>query len=332
MAILLNDKEIKRLIGTVIINGDEQCIRPNSYIIRLGSKGEFINSGKEFDLGKIKNGIKIQPGHSVAVSAYETLDFRRELVHKIYPNGDLHGLISPTTDLSREGIVAPTTQVDAGYFGTLNWTISNTSSEERRFLLGEKIFRLTIFKLEKGETPEKLYDGDYQSQTGYVRSLRKGPPVGMKESEWEDSLIKEGPEVLLENLVRSGYPWNLLGERLKIIDQQFKSVSKEYSDINDSIIKLSKDLEVLNNQQREILNDVPDNIRTTLKDEISSLQNRWLIGAGSIFITAIGLILATTSNEAVCQIIKNNGSLFGLILLIAGLVVLFFITKRKPPK
>jgi len=50
VATILNDVEIKRLIGTVIVDGDPLCIRPNAYVLRLGSKGEFLNTGKEFEL------------------------------------------------------------------------------------------------------------------------------------------------------------------------------------------------------------------------------------------------------------------------------------------
>jgi hypothetical protein len=110
VATILRDEDIKKLLGTVIVDGDSSCIRPNSYILRLGGEGEFLNAGKAFALGKAKKGLKIQPGHSVALVAFETLDFRRETVHKIYPNHDLHGIVSPSTDLSREGIVASTTK------------------------------------------------------------------------------------------------------------------------------------------------------------------------------------------------------------------------------
>ncbi len=239
MATILNDVEFKRLIGTVIVDGDPACIRPNAYVLRLGSAGEFLNTGKDFELGPKKKGLKIQPGHSVGVTAHETLDFRRETVHKIYPGHDLHAIVSPTTDLSREGIVAPTTQVDAGFHGTLNWTFTNTSNEERRFVHRERIYRITIFKLDAGEKPEHLYTGDYQSQTGYVRSRRTGAPVGMKDAEWEDAATKGGPEDLLETLIKSGYPWHILGSRLKAIDQQFKSVTEEYAEIHDSITELA---------------------------------------------------------------------------------------------
>jgi deoxycytidine triphosphate deaminase len=327
MAVLLNDTELKKLLGTVIIDGDPECIRPNSYVIRLGSQGEFINTGKDYELGgkKRKKGIRVQPGHSVGVTAFETIDFRREAVHKVYPDHDLHGIISPTTDLSREGIVAPTTQVDAGYFGTLNWTLANTSSDIRRFVFKERLFRLTIFKLEKGETPAHLYGGDYQDQTGYVRSRRQGPPVGMKDTEWEDAQVKGGPEDLLENLIKSGYPWHLLGGRLKVIDQQFKSVTEEYSNIHDAIGKLTVDV----NQMRERQAEMSDTVRRVVREETDSLQNRWLIGAGSLLVGVLGLVLAVTSNDRAMSVLQDYGTVSGLGLLTGSVVALYLVGRNR---
>jgi deoxycytidine triphosphate deaminase len=325
MATLLSDAELAKLIGTVLVNGDAACIRPNSYVLRLGSEGEFINTGKDFTLGdRGKKGIKVQPGHSVGVTAFETIDFRRETVRKLYPDHDLHALISPTTDLSREGIVAPTTQVDAGYFGTLNWTLTNTSSEERRFVYGERLFRLTIFKLAPGETPDALYEGDYQSQTGYVRSQRQGAPVGMKTTDWEDAHTKGGPEDLLDNLIKSGYPWHLLGQKLKVIDQQFKSVTEEYSSIHDALGELTGEVGQLRARQ----NEVSDTVRRVVRDETSSLQNRWLIGAGSLLVGTLGLILSVTSNPAVTAFIMNRGMIIGTILIGAAAGALYMISRK----
>lgn len=106
-------------------------------MLRLGAVGEFHATGKEFELGpgpNDKKGIIVSPGQSVALTAFETINFTRETVTQHFPDCDLHGIVSPTTDLQREGVVAPTTQVDAGYRGTLNWTLSNSSSEERCFV------------------------------------------------------------------------------------------------------------------------------------------------------------------------------------------------------
>jgi len=318
MAVILKDTELKALIGKVIVNGDVSCVRPNSYILRLGSKGEFLNSNKEFNLGKKKKGIRVHPGHSVAVTAHEELDFCRETVHKIYPGDDLHGMISPTTDLSREGLVAPSTQVDAGYHGTPNWTIANTSNQERRFTFKERIFRLIIFRLGPGETPDDLYSGDYQDQFGYVRSRRKGAPVGMKDSEWADSIVEGGPEEMLENLVKSGYPWNILGERLKIIDRQFETVTDEYSNISDSI-------DALKTEMKETRNS----LRTLLMEEATSLQNRWLLGTGSVIVGFAGLALTVMSNERSLAFVKQHGVVIGLTFVLAAVITTVLISRRK---
>ena len=117
MAELLNDQELKALIGKVIVNGDPSSIRPNSYVLRLGADGEFLNSEKAFKLGDKKKGIRVSPGHSVGITSRERIDFSKRAVAEFFPDHDLHGFVSPTTDLAREGIVAPTTQVDAGYQG-----------------------------------------------------------------------------------------------------------------------------------------------------------------------------------------------------------------------
>lgn len=58
----------------------------------------------------------------------------------------------------------------------------------------------------------------------------------MKESEREDAQVKGGPEDLLENLMRSAYPWHILGSKLKEIDRQFKPVAKEYAGVHDSTL------------------------------------------------------------------------------------------------
>ena len=325
MAKILSDREIRKLLGSVIINGEAGCIRPNAYVLRLGAKGEFLNTGKTFDIGSDKRGLRIQPGHAVAVTAYETLDFRRETVHKIYPGHDLHAMVSPTTDLSREGILAQTTQVDAGFYGTLNWTFTNSSSTERRYVYKERIYRVTIFRLEEGETPEHLYAGDYQEQTGYVPSRRTGAPVGMKDSEWEDGRVKGGPQDILEDLINSGYPWRGLGLRLKEIDQQFQSVTNEYALIHDSINQLSADVKTV----RERQSDTPNTVRTVLREEASSLQNRWLIAGASMIAVFVGLALTLTSNASIASFIRSNGIYIGLAVIVAGFGALYLNSRNK---
>ena len=326
MARILNDSELRRLVEAGVVDGGiESSIRPNSYILRLGKHGEFLNTNKEFELGKGKRGIKIPPGHSVGVTALETIDFRRDAVHALYPEEDLHGILSPTTDLSREGIVAPTTQIDAGYCGTLNWTLANTSSQECRFLLGERLYRLTVFRLEAGETPSDVYTGYYQQQTGYVRSERTGPPAGMKATEWENAFVAGGPEDLLDNLIKSGYPWNILGRELKEIDQQLETVSKEYSDIRDLIQELQADVAKIRRQQER----TPETVKNVLEEIAPALQNRWMLGIGYIVGASIGLGVAILTSERAFAFIREFGVLIGLGIVGICLFGSFFVFKQK---
>lgn len=326
MAKILNDRELRRLIKAgVIRDGVETSIRPNSYILRLGKHGEFLNTDKAFELGNSKRGIKIPPGHSVGVTALERIDFRRKAVHALYPDEDLHGILSPTTDLSREGIVAPATQVDAGYCGTLNWTLANTSSKECQFLLGERLYRLTVFRLEAGETPDDVYTGYYQERTGYVRSERTGPPAGMKATEWENAFVQGGPEELLDNLIKSGYPWNILGRELKEIDQQFETISKEYSAIRDLMEELQTDVAKIRRQEER----TPETVKSVLEEMAPALQNRWMLGIGYIAGGSIGLIVAILTSERAFSFMREFGVLIGLGIVGVCLVGSFFVFKQK---
>lgn len=324
MTKILRDNDIEKLFDTVIVRGDTNNLRPNSYILRVGNSGEFFNTNKEFKIGeKRKKGIKIPSGHSVGLTAFEEIDFRAETVHKIFPERNLHGLLSPTTDLAREGMIAPTTQIDAGYNGTLNWTINNTSPDERTFLFKENIYRLTLFLLEADEVPENLYAGTYQGQTGYIRSKRPGAPAGMQKSDWATAFEKDDPEKHLENLIKSGYPWNLLGERLKRIDEQFGVVTNEYSQVQDSIDELSAQVKKISEHQAGI----KDTIRAVIKEESSSMQNSFLIKAGMAFLGIAGLAMTVSQTPQIQKVIQGYGSFIGLILIV--ITVLFFLVKRK---
>ena len=335
MAQLLSDQEIRGVLGTIIKDGDPSGVRPNSYVLRLGSAGEYLTTGKEFHLGEganDKKGIVIPPGQSVALTAVETIDFRRETVGRHFPDCDLHALISPTTDLQREGVVAPTTQVDAGYEGTLNWTLTNSSSEERRFVYRERLFRVTILKLADGERPASLYDGAYQGKKGYVRSERSGAPVGMRPQDWEESTTKEGPEVLLERLIQSGFPWNVLGTRLKTIDNQFQTVTNEYADIRDSMERLEGNLREsvgrLEGDVRDIrkeLAQVPDKVRGIVKDE----QYRWLGGAATLAIGFGGLVMAAVKSPIVAQWLDQHGNWIGAGMAVAALLATWLLFWRR---
>lgn len=234
MAKLLNDIQIKKIIGAVIVNGEDSLIRPNAYLLRLGQDGEFLDSEKRFKLGwdaADKKGVRIQPGHSVAITAYEDIDFREKTVLKFFPNCGLYGLVFPTTDISREGLVINASQIDTGYCGTLNWTLTNTSTEIRDLMYKEPIFQLQIYMLEKEEIPERLYDGAYQEKLGYVRSLRKAPPVGIKVIDMAESGISVDSFGTKKPLKSS----NIFSEKVNKVTEKKLYVFISYSHEDSSI-------------------------------------------------------------------------------------------------
>jgi len=73
----------------------------------------------------------------------------------------------------------------------------------------------------------KYYDGDYNNETGYVRSKRVSTHEGIKESQWEHPLTDEDEE--LDRLSKSIYPWNIFGSRLKRISDQQKHMVTEWT-------------------------------------------------------------------------------------------------------
>jgi deoxycytidine triphosphate deaminase len=317
MAKILNDIELKKLIQhNIITNGNEDCVRSNAYILRLGAKGEYINieNNKEFDISKNKKGFKLPAGTSVAIISFETLDFRREVVHKLYPKCDLFALMSPITDLSREGILTQTTQIDAGFCGVLNWTFNNTSNIENEFLYKENLYRLSIFKLEDGEeVPEKPYGGSYQHQTDIVRSKRKGAPRGMKDSEWQTPFDKNSPEKHLEFLAKSGYPWNILSKQFKALDGEFKTITDEYSRIDESINKL---------------NNKVDFIPKQIDDALDDKRSHFLINTGVVFSFFVGVGVTVMTNDSIKNIVYDYGSLIGVAIIVAAGIVLFVNNKK----
>lgn len=335
MAVLLNDLEIRRILGTVIKDADKDSVRPNSYVLRLGSVGEFLTTEKQFELGREqgnKKGIKVSPGESVALTSFEEIDFTRDTVQDYFPDCDLHAIISPTTDLQREGVVAPTTQIDVGYKGTLNWTLSNSSSEERRFVYGERLFRLTILKLAEGERPDSVYEGAYQGKTGYVRSERSGAPVGMRATDWEDATTKEGPGALLDRVIESGFPWNALGTKLKAIDNQFQEVSNEYANIYDSMERVEGKVGDIGKEVEEIKNSegsLTDRIRQVVREELPALQDRWLIAMGSMAVVMVGIAISVLNSKPAMDLLSQHGGWIGVVLAAIALATFFWVRRRR---
>lgn len=215
MAKIMADKDIKKLIGSVLIDADEKRLNPNGIELRLGKDVLFHSTSEERQLGSDMF-LKIHPGETVSISSHEVIDFRTETVQKLLPDCMLMGFINPTTTMMREGISQVATKIDAGFHGILNWGLRNGSTKDIILQFGEPIFKLTIFVLEKDESPKLAYgerpDDKYQDAKGITRSKRRIPadiPVSKMISSSFDKLDPK------KQLREAGYPFDHIGTELK---------------------------------------------------------------------------------------------------------------------
>ena len=147
-------------------------------------------------------------------------------------------------------------------------------------------------------------------------------------SDREESTTKEGPKVLLERLIQSGFPWNVLDTRMKAIDDQFQTVTNEYADIRQSMDRLEGNFRRLEEDVRDIrkeLAHVPDKVREIVKDE----QHRWLGGAASVLIGLTGVALAATKFPLAAQWLDTHGGWIGTGMAVAAMLVTWILYGRR---
>jgi len=229
MARVLPDREIKKLIGTVIVGADESLLDPNGIKLRLGSHVLFFSTGEEkkVDPGQY---LTINPGESVMICSLEKIDFRSDTIQKLFPNSNLMALITPTTTMMREGVTQAATKIDTGFSGDLNWGLRNNSHKNLLLGYGEPMFKLTIFELDKGESPELAYgkrgSDTYQETEGIRRSTRRIPADIPKSKIVSSTVDKLDPQKALRE---AGYPFNHVSTELVALHGKWEVVSKDVS-------------------------------------------------------------------------------------------------------
>jgi deoxycytidine triphosphate deaminase len=227
MARILPDREIVLLLNKLILDGSSDCVRSNSYELRLGNRVKFDSTGEEMALGPGQF-VEIQPGDFVTISSAEKLNFSRDAVAQIGKNVNLTGLITPTTTMMREGFLFTTTKVDPGFRGMLNWGIRNSSTKTVRLKHGERLFKLTLYELGEDEIPDKLY-GDRQEDT-YQDADGITPSTRMIPADIPDRLIVRRTERRIDptkQLLEAGHPFSHIGTELINLHGKFEVVSKD---------------------------------------------------------------------------------------------------------
>jgi deoxycytidine triphosphate deaminase len=311
MAKILPDREIRKLLGTVILNSDPQRINPNGIEIRLGRHALFQSTDEERELGP-GSYLKIIPGESVTISSFEQFDFRKEAINKVFPDCDLMAFITPTTTMMREGIMQSSTKVDSGWHGTLNWGLRNSSV--RDFLLGycEPIFKLTIFLLEEGEIPEIPYgereDDRYQHTQGIARSTRQIPANIPKRLIVGSAIELLDPK---KHLREAGYPFDHISTELTDLHGKFEVVSRDVLLLKGTIT-----------EESEKLSKKVDDSQKLAFEKVDHLFTKRFLAAAAAIVGCISIMYG------IVTFLKSqgiNGIALGWVAIIGGLGVLFVV-------
>jgi deoxycytidine triphosphate deaminase len=318
VAKILADKDIQKLIGTVILNAHQDRINPNGIEIRLGKHVLFQSTDEERELGPDMF-LKVLPGESVTISSYETFVFTREAIQGLFPGCDLMALITPTTTMMREGIMQSATKVDSGWIGQLNWGLRNSSIRDFILGYGEPIFKLTIFLLEEGEIPEIPYgqreDDRYQNTQGIIRSTRKIPANIPKRLLVASSVERLDP---VKQLREAGYPFSHIGTELADLHGKFEIVSHDVLLLKDAIEA----------QGRTLSNKVDESQKTTLQRVETFFEHKFYSLAGAI-VACIAIMFAVVT---FLQGHGITGTVLAWISFIAGigmLLVVYLLARQR---
>ena len=320
MANVLADKDIRRLLGSVLTDADPARINPNGIELRLGKNVLFHSTGEE---KQISPGLylRVSPGEAVSIASIEKIDFRAPAVQKLFPECMLMGLITPTTTMMREGISQVATKIDAGFWGDLNWGLRNNSTKDLILQYGEPIFKLTVFRLGADETPDVPYgEGEsdhYQGSDGIVRSARKLPADIPKNKIVGSSFDKLDPKAALRE---AGYPYNHIGTELTDLHGKFVVVSNSVEALKQDIANRTSELTTKIDTETRTLTDKLEESKKTLLDRVELLFQRKFGQVASVIIGGISLMYGGI------QLLREKAALgpssVAYIAAVAGIAIL----------
>ena len=306
---ILPDKDIRRLLGVLILDADEERINPNGIEIRLGKHVRFHSTDEEMELGPGKF-LKVRPGELVTITSYERFDFRRPAIHKVFPGCDLMALVTPTTTMMREGILQTATKVDSGWHGVLNWSLRNSSIKDFTLGFKEPIFKLTLFLLEDGEIPEVPYgerSGDkYQNSEGIVHSHRTVPADIAKKNIVESSVERLDASKALRE---AGHPFDHISTELTNLHGKFEVVSKDVILLKSTIA-----------EEARKLSEKVDTSQKTVLEKVEHLFDRKFLNTAGVIMGGIAIMYG------VLAFLQGHGveaTSIGLIGIFGGALIVF---------
>src|SRR5712691_436967 len=328
MAKFLADRDIKRLIGRVLIDADEKLLNPNGIELRLGKHVRFHSTGEEKEIGPGLF-LQVSPGETVIISSVETIDFTADTVRAIMPDVMLMGLITPTTTMMREGISQVATKIDAGFKGVLNWGLRNGSIQKLTLQYGEPIFKLTLFALDRDESPEIAYgtrDKDsYQNTDGIARSNRLIPADIPRSKIVSSSIERLDPK---KQLKEAGYPFDHIGTELIALHGKFEVVSADVRVMKEEFAQKTSELSTKIEKETTTLSAKIDDTKKNLLDSADILFDRKFFRTTGIIVGAIPVLYGAV---VFLQKASLGGELIAGIACGVGIfiwVISFLITRK----
>lgn len=290
MAKILADRDIRRLIGSVLVSADEQNINPNGIELRLGKHVLFHSTGEEKELGPGLF-LKVGPGETVSISSVEQIDFTAPTVQASFPDSMLMGLITPTTTMMREGISQVATKIDAGFRGVLNWALRNGSTKDLVIQSGEPIFKLTLFLLAQDEVPDVAYGeretDRYQDTEGIKRSARRLPADIPRSKIVSSSFDQLDPK---KQLREAGYPFDHIGTERTTLHGKFEVVSKDVMLLKDHFERRTNELSGKIEAETKTLTDKLEAARQSVLEKVETLFDRK-------FLRIVGMIIKVSGGS-----------------------------------
>ncbi|MDD5519487.1 MAG: hypothetical protein PHI84_01575 [Kiritimatiellae bacterium] len=336
MARILSDKEIQKLLDNGMISkGDLKQIRANSYVFRLGQEVRFFST-KEKKTGILGDILEINAGDSALVHSIEIVDFSQEVIDRLYKGYQLCALLTPSTTLIREGLQLPSTKIDPGYMGTLNWTIRNSGIEPVQMELGEPIFKATFFLLvEKEEIPQNKYGSRserdfYHGKTGLVDSKRR-LPVDINTRK-KICVSSKGTE--FERLKQSGFPYDFIATQLKQVGDQMEIVTDDFARIDDHVKEQNKDLTQKINEIEGRVQGIIDKKMDSVFERMDNMVFKKLVGGG---VAMVSLLMGLGAGVKYLIDIKQSSLITPIASVLAVVGVLSVVIysciggRRKPP-
>lgn len=329
MARILPDRDIRPILGKVLIDASEELLNPNGIELRLGRHVLFHSTGEERELSDGMF-LRVSPGENVIISSMEEIDFSPATVRSVFGDFMLMGLITPTTTMMREGISQVATKIDAGFRGVLNWGLRNGSTKPLILQYGEPIFKLTLMLLNPDESPDFPYGkrpGDtYQDAKGIARSTRRIPADIPKQN-----LISSGFEKLdpKKQLREAGYPFDHIGTELTSLQGKFELVSTDVRMMKDEFQSRIHDLGDKIESETTTLTARLDESRQTLLDKVEAMFDRKFLRVIGVIVGALPIMYGGLS-------FLRGGSLtedaIGFLAVLVGAVILtlaFLVTRSR---